>query len=434
MTVLRLLGPFLLFAALSWSQCSKLVFNPLTSALDCIGNTGGGTISSPVNAQTGTTYTFLNSDLGKLVTGANVSAQAYMLPQANGSTFISGWYVDVQNRGAGTMTITPTTSTIDGAATLVLYATQGARIFSNGTNYFTQKGAVDPSATLTVTSLTATGSGAGTIRVCDSTDTYCVGLKGSAARTTSLDVVVPTADPTANQFRVCTAASGGSCTESWLSMPLTTKGDLWVTGTGGSMGRLPVGTDTYALVADSTQTYGVKWAAAGGGISYIERSIRFAGGAGSSAVALVGYTNFGAACPTDATMYSSTGSICYLYGYDAGTEHNAVMVSDQIPSGWTSGAITFTLWFGGATAGGNTIQMKAETACVATTESVTPASFNSPQNFASQASAAGKIYSSTITLTTTGCAASELLYVRMTRVDTSGYAAWYGGNIKYVIP
>lgn len=49
---------------------------------------------------------------------------------------------------------------------------------------------------------------------------------------------------------------------------LTTKGDLMVTdGVGGEPGlfRLPVGTDTYALVADSTATYGVKWSSVGVG-------------------------------------------------------------------------------------------------------------------------------------------------------------------------
>jgi hypothetical protein len=94
-----------------------------------------------VNAQTGTTYTVLNSDRGGLVTGTNAGAQAYTLPQAGAaSSFLSGWFFDIENRGAGTLTITPTTSTIDGAASLALTTNQGCRIFSDGTNYFTQRG------------------------------------------------------------------------------------------------------------------------------------------------------------------------------------------------------------------------------------------------------------------------------------------------------
>jgi hypothetical protein len=47
------------------------------------------------------------------------------------------------------------------------------------------------------------------------------------------------------------------------SSPLTTKGDLYGFDTVGN--RLPVGTNTQVLTADSTQALGVKWAAAAGG-------------------------------------------------------------------------------------------------------------------------------------------------------------------------
>jgi hypothetical protein len=94
---------------------------------------------APVNAQTGTTYTYLTGDYGKLVTHTNASAIAGTLPQAS-ATFPANWFMWVQNRGAGVLTITPTTSTIDGAATLVLNQNEGALIVSDGTNYFTMRG------------------------------------------------------------------------------------------------------------------------------------------------------------------------------------------------------------------------------------------------------------------------------------------------------
>lgn len=51
--------------------------------------------------------------------------------------------------------------------------------------------------------------------------------------------------------------------------PTTTKGDLIVSN-GTDNVRLPVGTDTYSLVADSTQATGVRWSAsAGAGVSQI---------------------------------------------------------------------------------------------------------------------------------------------------------------------
>lgn len=97
-------------------------------------------VGAVVNAQTGTTYTVLAKDRGKLVTHTNGSAIAVTLPQANSTGFGADWFYWVQNRGAGAVTITPTTSTIDGAATLVLNQNEGALIVSDGTNYFTMRG------------------------------------------------------------------------------------------------------------------------------------------------------------------------------------------------------------------------------------------------------------------------------------------------------
>lgn len=105
--------------------------------------TGSGTLRAAelVNAQIGTTYTFVDGDRAKLVTTSNAAAIAATLPQAGAtSLFIAGWFVDIQNRGVGTLTITPTTSSIDGAATLAIPTGQGVRVFSDGTNYFTQRG------------------------------------------------------------------------------------------------------------------------------------------------------------------------------------------------------------------------------------------------------------------------------------------------------
>lgn len=87
-------------------------------------------------AVTGTSDTLNNSDLGYAVTYSNASAVAVSLAQASVSNlFLDGWAVWVKNKGAGAVTITPATSTIDGAATLVLAQNQGALIWSDGTNY-----------------------------------------------------------------------------------------------------------------------------------------------------------------------------------------------------------------------------------------------------------------------------------------------------------
>ncbi len=114
--------------------------NRLVNAVPITLPTGG------VNLQTGTSYTIAQSDLGKLISFTNASAIAVTLPEAGTVSggfavgFGAFWYCDVENRGVGTVTITPTTSTIDGAASLALTTDQGVRIFSDGTNYYTQRG------------------------------------------------------------------------------------------------------------------------------------------------------------------------------------------------------------------------------------------------------------------------------------------------------
>jgi len=100
--------------------------------------TSTGTLSAAqlVNAQTGTTYTVLDTDRAKLVTFSNASSIAVALPQAGAaSAFASGWFCDVFNAGSTVVTITPTTSTINGAASITLNPGQSGRIVSNGTNY-----------------------------------------------------------------------------------------------------------------------------------------------------------------------------------------------------------------------------------------------------------------------------------------------------------
>jgi hypothetical protein len=100
--------------------------------------TDNRSLSSSVNAQVGTSYTFKGFDAGTLVTFSNANPIAVTLPQSTAlNTFGSNWNVFVMNNGVGTVTITPTTSQIDGASTLVLTTNQGAMIRGDGTNYET---------------------------------------------------------------------------------------------------------------------------------------------------------------------------------------------------------------------------------------------------------------------------------------------------------
>lgn len=122
-----------------------------------------------VNAQTGTTYTFVNADCDpgarKVVTFSNASPVAVTLPQAGASgSFLGGCVVTAVNLGAGTVTVTPTTSTVNGAATLVLAQYASAQIYNDSTpasggtgNYIAATGQ-NSAAPIATTSITGTDS------------------------------------------------------------------------------------------------------------------------------------------------------------------------------------------------------------------------------------------------------------------------------------
>lgn len=104
--------------------------------------TGSPSLANPalngVNAQTGTSYTVLATDEQKLITFNNTAATGVVLPQATTTGFGSQTKFNFRNLGTGLVTITPTTSTIDGAASIVLALNQGIEVYSDGTNYWTQ--------------------------------------------------------------------------------------------------------------------------------------------------------------------------------------------------------------------------------------------------------------------------------------------------------
>lgn len=87
------------------------------------------------NAQTSTTYTVLGTDMGKFLTLSNAGAIAVTLPQAGTAGFEANKCFGIASIGAGTATVTPTISTINGAATRAYATTVGGVICSNGTNY-----------------------------------------------------------------------------------------------------------------------------------------------------------------------------------------------------------------------------------------------------------------------------------------------------------
>lgn len=121
----------------AWATNDMLLLAYDGTDMILIGSTSylGANESLPRNAQAGTTYTVVTGDRGKHVTYSNASPVAVTLPQANSTTFGAGWFSFHENVGDGLVTITPTTSTINGAATLRLSKNQWALITTDNTNY-----------------------------------------------------------------------------------------------------------------------------------------------------------------------------------------------------------------------------------------------------------------------------------------------------------
>lgn len=82
-----------------------------------------------------TTDTILSTDANINVVYNSASAVAVTLPIASSAGFTQGFSFNVNNINTGTVTITPTTSTINGAVTLAIPANTGCLIRSNSSNY-----------------------------------------------------------------------------------------------------------------------------------------------------------------------------------------------------------------------------------------------------------------------------------------------------------
>lgn len=189
------------------------MINMLTSA------SGWG---GPDNPQTGTTYTVLEEDAGRLLTLSNASAIAVTLPQAGTTGFEDGSWFLLKNIGAGTVTVTPTTSTIDGGATLVLLSGHWASIHSDGTNYRSLLSTEDQTATEVANDYAGGDCGAKINAALSSAGAYGVVLVDQSCGTTWTTAVV------ASAFQVIRFVQGGT----YLLQNTVTAGHIEGTGFG----------------------------------------------------------------------------------------------------------------------------------------------------------------------------------------------------------
>jgi hypothetical protein len=64
-----------------------------------------GFVATPINAQTGTTYTFVLTDITALVRAGNAGAQTYTIPPVSSVQFLVGCSLTVIRYGTGTLTM-----------------------------------------------------------------------------------------------------------------------------------------------------------------------------------------------------------------------------------------------------------------------------------------------------------------------------------------
>ena len=98
--------------------------------------TGAVVVSTPATGRTNatTTDTITNADRGTIVSENDASAVAVAITTTG---FVATDYFTIKNIGAGVATYTPSSGTIDGAATLVCKQNQSADLTFDGTNYHT---------------------------------------------------------------------------------------------------------------------------------------------------------------------------------------------------------------------------------------------------------------------------------------------------------
>ncbi len=188
-------------AGVTASQASSVAVQAIQSTL------------GQVNAQTGTTYTTLNSDYGAIVTLDNASPVAVTLG-GDGTGLQAQWWSFIQNNGAGTATLTPASGTINGAASITLITGQSVATFFDGANWWAATSIPGSGGTITAvvagTGLTGGGS-SGSVTLAIATTAVTAGSYTNA-------------NITVNAEGQLTAAANGSGGTSYIKGTVTMPG------------------------------------------------------------------------------------------------------------------------------------------------------------------------------------------------------------------
>ena len=197
-----------------WSAGNVLTATDLNSALAAKSDT-----APAINAQTGTTYTFVLADAtaGKTITANNASASTYTVPPQSSVAFSAGALLRVTNLGAGVVTfaggvgVTVTNT----AGTLSQYQT--ATLVRTASDAWTVIPAGGASGLTFITSATASASSSVSINNCFTSlyDNYRImiqNMTADALRIVNLRWRVSAADNTTSNYMYQYGYDSGSTT------------------------------------------------------------------------------------------------------------------------------------------------------------------------------------------------------------------------------
>jgi hypothetical protein len=105
-----------------------------------------------------TSDTILLTDRSNFVQYKNSAAIAVTVPQAGSTNFANNFYFCAENRGPGTVTFTPTTSTVNSGVNYALTQGSSACFISDNANYITKDNAPAAAGTITVTGTPVSGN------------------------------------------------------------------------------------------------------------------------------------------------------------------------------------------------------------------------------------------------------------------------------------
>lgn len=304
-----------------------------------------------VNAQTGTTYTFVLTDHGGLVTASNASSSTYTVPPNASVAFAIGDRIGILNIGAGIVTLNPGSGVTINGSSLNISQYGGGTLVKTATNtwYFVAGGS--PKASVSSTTGSPTTGANGTKTYYKFTGSGSVTLTGG-----TFDALILGGGGGGN------LGGGGAGQLLYITNAYLAGGTYTVTvGAGGAAGTIGglslIGTGLIAIGggagAANAVTGGIGGNGGGGGGSGVggasasggfaggnglAATLSHGGGGGTSAVGAAGATNVGGNGGAG-TSNSITGS-AVTYGGGGGGGTNAGTIGTGGTGGGGNGSTT----------------------------------------------------------------------------------------------